>query len=367
MNHFLLDRKNKSEMYSSKSTNLLEEKVTSTKSSAIEQTIQFNSSKSLFTKEKEKENYLSYSEENVAVLEPSPLDPQIFVQDSKYSKLSNSVPILKEEAILTEAKVEENKNNNSETKSTFVQIKSYANILSTGISRVKNVFKQKSKEDSSSDKEQNVSPAIPKVSSEPYIVPKVDEPTLHPEIPGLVFKQDLERRNSKKKRRSRIFGSNLDTDDFKSTDDKQLTPPETIECIETSAIVQNSNTLEEHSFDSVLLDSKADSSHETNSKSNTLKRRPSKKKKESVEKKFNDEIDQALHEIKLMELEATRKLSSEQKIKIESKRPSFKSKTKKTSFQNQKSEDSGNTADDEKPHQQVTCKTINDINRLCYS
>merc|ERR1712131_73942 len=97
------------------------------------------------------------------------------------------------------------------------QIKSYASILSGGLSKVKNVFKQKSKEDSSSDKESKSKRTVELERSETKREPEVSiirnqEPNHHPDIPGLLFKKDIERRNSKKKRKSQVLDESTGSD-----------------------------------------------------------------------------------------------------------------------------------------------------------
>ena len=73
-----------------------------------------------------------------------------------------------------------------------------------------------------------------------------------------------------------------------------------------------------------------------------MKRRPSKKKKGSIEKKINDDMNQTLNVINQIE-------QTVEETEIKSKRTSYKSQSKR-SIQKQQSEDSGNTADDEEDH-----------------
>merc|ERR1712034_196648 len=90
----------------------------------------------------------------------------------------------------------------------------YANILSGGLRKVGNVFGMKNKDvpankkekvntdikkesiDSTKDFKENIEP-IPTAANQGSIDPE------KPEIPGLLFKTDLERRPSRKKKRSR--------------------------------------------------------------------------------------------------------------------------------------------------------------------
>jgi len=84
----------------------------------------------------------------------------------------------------------------SQKNNTLNTLKSYANILSGGIKKVGNVFKPKPKEETFKEK----------VPDPVYLLPTnpetAVEETPKPEIPGLLFKE-MERRPSKKKRKSR--------------------------------------------------------------------------------------------------------------------------------------------------------------------
>merc|ERR1711879_711973 len=86
---------------------------------------------------------------------------------------------------------------------TLHTLKSYANILSGGIKKVGNVFKPK-------PREENLKEKVPESREVVYLPPAhpetLVEETPKPEIPGLVFKE-MERRPSKKKRRSRPSSS----------------------------------------------------------------------------------------------------------------------------------------------------------------
>merc|ERR1711922_85704 len=129
------------------------------------------------------------------------------------------------------------------------QMKSYANILSEGLIKVKNVFKQKSKEESSSSSDKDNSKKsleqLPKIEATPVIIEQRPvEQTVnfrcktdneHPEIPGLLFKADLERRNSKKKRKSKVIEMNVDNIEKKEVEDKSF--------VKDSAVDQNIQTI----------------------------------------------------------------------------------------------------------------------------
>ena len=160
-----------------------------------EQTFEFVDSQSFFTETTE-ENVTS----DAAVIETTSYTPSTQIHPLKSEFEQKDTLTSEVSPMVNKIKIEDNKID-TPPKSTFGQMKSYANILSTGISRVKNVFKQKSKEESSSDKEkEDVVLAVTKEKPEPvltYTIPKIDEPDLHPEIPGLLFKQDMVRRNSK--------------------------------------------------------------------------------------------------------------------------------------------------------------------------
>merc|ERR1712130_49705 len=77
----------------------------------------------------------------------------------------------------------------------FHQIKSYANILSSGAHKLREVFKPKPAVES----KENVAPEVIEFVHPALKVGETD-PVPKPEIPGLVFKSSLSRRSSKKKR-----------------------------------------------------------------------------------------------------------------------------------------------------------------------
>merc|ERR1712096_321949 len=83
--------------------------------------------------------------------------------------------------------------------------------LSGGLKKVGNVFRTKSKEEQTASKAETKSATVTqtkpcnaaetKENIKPFVDVKVIEtPTDKPEIPGLVFKTDIQRRPSKKKR-----------------------------------------------------------------------------------------------------------------------------------------------------------------------
>ena len=259
-------------------------------------------------------------------------------------------------------------------KPSISHIRSYANILSEGLTMVRNVFKQKTKDEVILEKE------IKKINkpAEKVIVSNVSESlTLkHPNpntqgsktldiqlgIPGLLFKQDLERRNSKKKRKSRVLDESLDitnenqqiskenqnipenpgmsnlTEDMPKVNSKEERNPNSKENKSKEAHIK---PIESDKYVEILSESTADNDNSQSSKNATLKRRLSKKKKEVVEKKFKDDIDQALHEIMVMEEELRARENS-----IKSKR-SFKKGKYRKSITDKKSELSGTLSDDE--------------------
>ena len=258
-------------------------------------------------------------------------------------------------------------------KPSISHIRSYANILSEGLTMVRNVFKQKTKDEAILGKEikkinkpaekvidSNVSESLTLKHPNPNAQ---DSKTLDIQlgIPGLLFKQDLERRNSKKKRKSRVLDENLDitnenqqmlkenhnisehpgmsnlTEDMPKVNSKEERNPNSKENKSKEA---HYKPIASDEFVEILSESAADIDKSQSSKNATLKRRLSKKKKEVVEKKFKDDIDQALHEIMVMEEELRTKENS-----IKSKRPSKKGKYRKF-MTDKKSELSGTLSGD---------------------
>merc|ERR1711953_1492272 len=184
---------------------------------------------------------------------------------------------------------------------TFNTLKSYANILSGGIKKVGNVFKPKPKEE---NKKEKVSKVIDPVILLPAETESAVEESIKPDIPGLVFKE-MERRPSKKKRKSRpsfIESELTQVEDVSSVNEsaKRL-ESKIFEIMTTTDKEKETTPVKENTVDS----HKTTESQENRDKSreNTFKRKNSKKKKSqnSDTKHFADEIDQALHEIKLIE------------------------------------------------------------------
>ena len=163
-----------------------------------------------------------------------------------------------------------------------------------------------------------------------------------PEFPGLIFKADIERRNSRKKRRSRVIENKLEAEEAVEENAHEEALP--VEETEIEGSLKKDKFYEVKLVDTDLSVTLKEN-RKSSSKTNTLKRRSSKKKKVSIEIKFNDDIDQALHEIMILEEEEKRKLSMESQIK--SKRPSKKGKQRKEAYlPKQKYADYGD-ADDE--------------------
>merc|ERR1711934_87601 len=201
----------------------------------------------------------------------------------------------------------------------FHQIKSYASILSSGAHKLREVFKPKPAVES----KENVAPQVIEFVHPALKVEEAD-PVPKPEIPGLVFKSSLSRRSSKKKKGPRSPSEEGNKEKENQSPEKEEDDTRTIETTTTPKNTPekdvSANDSKENSFRS---DETADKTKSLE-KRNSMKRRNSKKKKESErEKKFNDEIDQALHEIQLMEKESQSKSNTNS---LKSKRPSKKFK-----------------------------------------
>jgi hypothetical protein len=257
----------------------------------------------------------------------------------------------------------------SQKTSRFGAIKSYANILSGGLKKVGSVFGRKPKEEQANKKEkQNAESKTESSDSsksfkenyepKPVIVnqtPKSSS-TEKPEIPGLLFKTDLERRPSKKKRRSRPSSTfdiegrvdNVDNVHIDSKNIESVKQDEERETkIESTSAERKAVVLQEE-YEEIRITE--------NDKTNSMRRRNSKKKKKesTPSMKFNDEIDQALHEIKLMDTEEKNK--AKENTNSLKRRPSKKSKKSsdhtdelsKEEFRKPLTDsDTGNIADDE--------------------
>ena len=231
--------------------------------------------------------------------------------------------------------------------STIQQMKSYANILSEGLSKVRQVFKPKMKEEHLKLKLDNVHESSDLTDSFDTNKPEVqnDNVLAHPSIPGLLFKRDIERRNSKKKRHSKIMVQ----DEMPEIPDA-TSVQDTLQKVNIAA----DSEIVEDGFVEVQLSEPNPISDRTTSSSrhSSIKRRPSKKKKESsTVKKVGDEIDQALHEIEILD-------QSEKKRNAPENNNSYSAKLKRTlksgkikknieTKVNLADEDNGNVADDE--------------------
>ena len=176
---------------------------------------------------------------------------------------------------------------------TLKSLKSYANILSGGLKKVGNALTTKAKEiknpakseeklvySKSLHEQQNDELHIPMPASEAS-----KENFEKPTIPGLLFKTDLERRPSKKKRKSKSTTNLLETHDIVNITDDE---------VKKSEIELQSNIFE-------IMTDVPEKSKISYSKS--LDRKNSKKKRQDAKEvpKFADDIDKALHEIKLIE------------------------------------------------------------------
>merc|ERR1711887_223949 len=160
-----------------------------------------------------------------AVLEPS-ISQTVQIEKTESEKLiiectqESSNENLTDEVSFNEKVDKPNSDDNisisSQKTSRFGAIKSYANILSGGLKKVGSVFGLKNKDNQATKKEKSASDIkqdAPNLSKdykeniEPMpstLIQSSKEPdTEKPEIPGLLFKTDLERRPSRKKRRSR--------------------------------------------------------------------------------------------------------------------------------------------------------------------
>merc|ERR1712142_1331154 len=231
---------------------------------------------------------------------------------------------------------DDNISTSSQKTSRFGAIKSYANILSGGLRKVGNVFGMKNKDtpankkekvntdikteslDSTKDFKENIEP-IPTAVNQGSIEPIPEKP----EIPGLLFKTDLERRPSRKKKRSRPSSTFEIEHKIEGTDNNS----EVYE--DPSHVSESTNQHMELSIEDKSVENQKDFEEiklTENDKTNSMKRRNSKKKKkESIPtRKFDDEIDQALLEIKLMDSEEKNK--TKENLNSLKRRPSKKSK-----------------------------------------
>ncbi len=304
------------------------------------------------------------------------------------SNTTSKLPDTKKVVVTPPMDISSGKEESSETK--FWQVKSYANILSEGLSKVKGVF-TKSKDNIKSSDEGETKPA--KLTSSAHFktappaqsksapstlkVSKIhteikSTPNPHPDIPGLLFKHESERKNSKKKRRSKNLESEKVTEELSNISNienvnfqqeaKEIT--ENVIKIETSQQTASIDNVEVIINKDIKLEKPSPreftkASSTSGSTNNTLRKRSKKKlSKEFHEvKKFNDEVDQALYEIQLMEEEKAKRksfhggeVSIQTLIKpttIKPKRGSKKSRKMGRALPYQSSLDEGNAADDE--------------------
>ena len=265
----------------------------------------------------------------------------------------------------------------------FWQTKSYANILSEGLSKVKNVFK-KTKDnlkssDESEDKKSKSAPPTPKI---PHVlntgIKLQSTPNIHPEIPGLLFKSDIERKNSKKKRRSKIIeadllafeGATVNSLSIESSvayEENDVKEDKTA-VIETEVVIKKESKTRHGQSLPKEFEGRSSTSGSTN---NTLRKRSKKKSNPLVQKKFNDEVDQALYEIQLMDEEKAKRRSfhgsGEVSIQtlIQPKRGSKKTRKLGHSLPYQSSTDEGNAADDElEKEMDIEIKTDDNSNQV---
>merc|ERR1712128_90919 len=284
---------------------------------------------------------------------------------------------------------DDNTSTSSQKTSRFGAIKSYANILSGGLRKVGNVFGRKNKEEQLNKKEKETTDSKAKTDSsdsskdykenvEPISIiinqsPKTSA-TEKPEIPGLLFKTDLERRPSKKKRRSRPSSTflegriesmeNIDIEENKAKHVDSLISETSDQLKESNVVTTTEMSSERKSV--ALQEDFEDVTQTENDKTNSMRRRNSKKKKKesTPSQKFNDEIDQALHEIKLMDTEEKNK--AKENSNSLKRRPSKKSKKSSEHTDEQskgelmkpsKDIDTGNMADDEEEKEKEKKKT----------
>merc|ERR1712227_86427 len=188
-------------------------------------------------------------------------------------------------------------------------LKSYANILSGGLKKVGSVFKSKSKEEKKDASKQTATTPIVQMhtqnDSEPDDVKKesgvvetdekVDESISKPSIPGLLFKTELERRPSKKKKKSKSTSSLLE--------EQNISDPTIQDNINEASVLESQVSLESKILEVMTSEITSKAKRESKSKEGTLKKRSLKKKKSDLidTQVFTDEIDKALHEIKVLE------------------------------------------------------------------
>ena len=192
------------------------------KTLGFENSFELIDSNSYFTIEKKDIALIEETKSERAILEPS-------TEEAKPLGVDKKIEPKVETVILNKAKVEDgpdernvSSDDSIKSKPSLGPIRSYATILSEGLTKVRNVFKPKPKDESReretikvitlSDPEEKpmayVSNKQPIIQKE--IIPNSETLDIQLGIPGLIFKQDLERRNSKKKRRSRVMEETQD-------------------------------------------------------------------------------------------------------------------------------------------------------------
>merc|ERR1712029_571979 len=208
-----------------------------------------------------------------------------------------------------DSSTEDNISMTSQKSNKLNALKSYANILSGGLKKVGSVFKSKSKEEKKDASKQTASTPVVQIyrqnNTEPDDIKKesgvvetdekVEESISKPSIPGLLFKTELERRPSKKKKKSKSTSSLLE---------EQMISKLTIQDNINEASVSESQVLLESKILEVMTSEITSKGKiESKSKEGTLKKRSLKKKKSDLidTQVFTDEIDKALHEIKVLE------------------------------------------------------------------
>ena len=228
------------------------------------------------------------------------------------------------------AKSEDTQSLTSQRSNTLSAIKSYANILSGGLKKVGSVFKSKQQKEikkeqtykETSHNEIEIHKEVASVESNfmPALQLISDEVGSKPPIPGLLFR-DLERRPSKKKRKSRstsmiVENNNPANHQEDNSRNKSTTSLDVLDVSESEERLR-SKILDVMSFkkDVQVIEEQAVSTNDNKSIESSLKRKNSKKKRIEPTPKFEDEIDQALHEINILESQDKLKTSNSNSLK----------------------------------------------------
>merc|ERR1712039_367791 len=157
------------------------------------------------------------------------------------------------------------------------------------------------------ESKENVAPQVVEFVH-PALKLEEPDPIPKPEIPGLVFKSSLSRRSSKKKKSPRLPSEERNREKENQSPEKVLHDAQPMETPETPKNTPEKEVSENDAEENSPRPEKPEVQTNTLEKKNSMKRRNSKKKKDSEpEKKFKDDIDQALHEIQLMEKESQSK------------------------------------------------------------